>query len=67
MTDTELIAKQAKKIEELREELDETNGGIRSVHMLIFGIGGPLNDNMLGFTVEQRSVFHRIAEALDLD
>ena len=67
MTDTELIARQAKRLEELRVELDEIKGGVRSVHMLIYGIGGPLNDNGLGYTKEQRTVFHRIAEELGLD
>ena len=67
MTDTELIARQARQIAELHVELDEIKGGVRSVHMLIYGIGGPLNDNRNGFTTEQREVFHRIAEELGLD
>lgn len=64
MTESELIARQAKQIEELRDEVTELREGIREARLHMICVGGPLNDNVLGFTKEQRMVFHRIDDAL---
>lgn len=64
MTDTELIARQALQIEELSDEVKMLKASIREARLHMICVGGPLNDNMLGFTGEQRAVFHRIDNAL---
>ena len=64
LTEAELIARQAKQIEELRDELTWLWQGVHEARAHMICIGGPLNDNYLGFTKEQRAVFHRIDEAL---
>jgi hypothetical protein len=64
VTETELIARQAKQIEELQDELGRLWDGINEARSVMVGIGGPLNDSRLAFTAEQRAVFHRIYAAL---
>jgi hypothetical protein len=64
MTESELIARQAKQIEELRDEVKLLREGISEARSHIVCIGGPLNDDRLSFTKEQRAVFHRIDAAL---
>jgi hypothetical protein len=64
MTDEQLIAQQAKRIAELEEELALRNEAEREIHMEIYGIGGPLNDNKLGYTKDQMVPFARIADRL---
>jgi hypothetical protein len=68
MTKTELIARQAKQIEELRDEVTDLKERIRNAKLHIYGIGMPLNDNKLGYTKQQKVTFARIAEELgDID
>lgn len=67
MTEAELIARQALQIEELRDEVKMLREGISVARGHMICIGGPLNDNVLGFTKEQRFVFHRIEQALPED
>ena len=64
MTKTQVIARQAKRIEEMRVRLKAANEAAGKIHMQIYGIGGPLNDNVDGFSREQMTVFFRIAEEL---
>jgi hypothetical protein len=64
MTKTQVIARQAKRIEEMRVRLKAANEAAGRIHMQIYGGGGPLNDNVDGFDKEQLKVFHRIAEEL---
>jgi hypothetical protein len=66
MTETELIARQAKMIEELRAEVADHEAAKSKVHGLLFNIGAPLNDNLLQFSREQMAVLFRIAEALGI-
>jgi len=53
----ELIAKQQLQIEDLIRLLEEARANIREIHGSIVGIGGPLNDNKLGYTKEQLKIF----------
>lgn len=56
----EMIARQAIKIAELEEEIalyEEANG---KIHMQLYAIGAPLNDNFLGYTKEQLGPFFEI-------
>lgn len=65
MTDQELIARQAKTIEELRDEVADLKERIRKATLRMICIGGPLNDNVLGFNQAQRLVFHSINRDLN--
>ena len=53
MTDDELIANQARQIANLNEQVRNYRDSAKRVVSLIYGIGGPLNDNKLGYTKEQ--------------
>ena len=64
MTEAELIARQARQIEELRDEVADLRCRSRKAWGHIYGIGGPLNDNKLGYSKEQMVTFARIADAL---
>ena len=64
MTEAELIARQAMQIEELRDEVADLKGRMRAAWSHIYCIGGPLNDNKLGYSRPQMVTFARIAEAL---
>ncbi|MDY0072478.1 MAG: hypothetical protein RBR77_07490 [Thauera sp.] len=64
VTEAELIARQAKHIEELRDEVVDLKERIRRARRYIYCIGGPLNDNKLGYSREQMVTFARIADEL---
>ena len=64
MTEAELIARQAKQLEELRDEVTDLKERARRARLHIYCIGGPLNDNKLGYTREQMVTFARIADEL---
>ena len=63
-TDTEIIARQARELIELRDEVARLKESASMARMQIIGIGGPLNDNKLGFNKEQLGVFRRIEREL---
>lgn len=65
MTEAELIARQAKQIEELRDEVADLKKRADRARSLIYCIGGPLNDNKLGYSKPQMVTFSRIADELD--
>lgn len=64
MTEQELITRQAKQLEELRDEVADLKERVRKARMHIYCIGGPLNDNVLGYSRAQMSTFARIANEL---
>jgi hypothetical protein len=66
MTKTQVIARQAKRIEEMRVRLKAANEAAVNIHMQLYGIGGPLNDNKLKYTKEQLLIFQQIANELGL-
>lgn len=57
-----LIAAQAKKIFELEAELGRCKKALEQIHLICVGIGGPLNDNRLGYTRGQLGPFWQIDE-----
>ena len=61
MTDNEIIATQAKEIYHLKNKLEDYRSMARNINKKIYCIGGPLNDNKLGFTYEQMKLFWEIA------
>ena len=62
MTDEELIARQAKQLEELRDEVADLKARARKARLHIYCIGSPLNDNRLGYSKPQMVTFARIAD-----
>lgn len=64
MTEEELIARQAKQLEELRDEVADLKERSRRARLHIYCIGGPLNDNKLGYTKPQMATFAYIADEL---
>ncbi len=60
MTNEELIARQAKELEELKDKLKSREKDLRSIKMELICIGGPLNDNVLLYSKEQLKPFFRI-------
>lgn len=64
MEDDRLIAQQARRIAELEEKLAKAENVWNNIHMEIYGIGGPLNDNKLEYNKEQKIPFRRIANLI---
>lgn len=64
MTDTEVIAIQARKIVELQRESTELTEKIKTALLLMGGIGGPLNDNKLSFLPAQLNFFWELQDIL---
>lgn len=60
MTKDELIAKQQLEIEELKNRLEWANDDKGRIRNILTCIGGPLNDNLLGYSAEQRKPLHEI-------
>lgn len=66
MTQDELIAKQALQLAEQAEKIADYEDRLRHIQMALFCIGGPLNDNVLGYSKEQLVTFHRISKEVEL-
>ena len=64
MTQDELITRQALQLEELRDEVAGLKERARKARSHIYCIGGPLNDNRLGYSKAQMVTFARIADEL---
>ena len=66
MSELELIGKQQIEIEKLRSLLSDTNTILDELHRKFYGIGQPLNDNILQFNDAQlkwcASVFRLIEQ-----
>lgn len=67
MTPEELITKQQLEIEQLKQHMWDQNAVMSKVHVIIYGVGAPLNDNRLHYTADQKRDFQRIADALGLN
>ncbi len=65
MTDDQLIAQQARRIADLEEIEAEYRKVQDDIRGIIYCIGGPLNDNKLGYTAAQMVTFSEIIEALN--
>jgi hypothetical protein len=65
MNDEILIAQQARKIAEIEEILASYHNAREKIRMIIYCIGGPLNDNKLQYTKQQMVDFGRIINELD--
>lgn len=65
MTNEELITRQQKRIHELEDALKSIDSFADGIRHWLICIGGPLNDNVLQYSKEQRKPLHRILEAAD--
>ena len=65
MDDNELIARQAKTIEEQKDAISELERRIKKAQIHIVCVGGPLNGNKLNFSSSQMFLFSQICEALE--
>jgi nucleoside-triphosphatase THEP1 len=61
----EVVARQAMKLERLEDENEQLRDRISRAKRHMICIGGPLNDNKLGYSREQMATFFRIKEELD--
>ncbi len=66
MDNERLIAQQALKIAKMEEEIKAFKKANKEIYGIIFCIGGPLNDNKLGYTHKQMWPFDKIAQLVDL-
>ena len=64
MEEVDLIARQALRIAELEEKVEEYAIAEETIHKIIYCIGGPLNDNNLEYTHIQMGNFAHISNAL---
>jgi hypothetical protein len=62
-----LIAKQARAIASLTDDLEVARECMEEIKLLLVRIGGPLNDNTLQYSNEQLKVFHRILELVEIN
>lgn len=62
MKEETLIAKQALRIAELEERLNECDSRLDAIHSMLVSIGGPLNDNSHSFNGQQLKFLRRIGE-----
>lgn len=65
MTNTELIAIQARKIIEYEAEVAQYVDRIKKIQIGLICCGGPLNDNFLQYNKEQLKPFFKIQDILD--
>lgn len=64
-TDDELIAQQARENAALQQQLKESRAAVTRARSRIICIGGPLNDNKLGYSKDQLVTFAQILNDLD--
>ena len=62
----ELIAKQALRIARLEEKLSLYEKASKDIHGEIYCIGGPLNDNIAGYSKKQMVIFSRIIDHIEI-
>jgi len=60
-----IIAKQQGELYALREDNQEFKQRLNDIRMSLICIGGPLNDNKLGYNPAQRKLFHEINDTIE--
>ena len=53
LNDDQVVARMAKKIEQLEHLVGEYDKAMQDIHCALFCVGAPLNDNNLNFNSEQ--------------
>ena len=66
MTKNDLIAKQQLEIEHLKIRLARANEDKQKITSALICIGGPLNDNKLGYSVPQRNYLQQILDLAEV-
>jgi len=64
MTQEELITKQQLRIEELEDELNGYKADFGTIYTMLYAVGAPLNDNVLGFNKEQLKWFFQLSNLI---
>jgi len=67
MTKDELISKQQIEIEELKQEAKYKKQSFENIYNILYSVGAPLNDNILGFKKEQLTPFFRISDIISAE
>jgi hypothetical protein len=57
-----LIVEQLIEIRDCKRDIEEMQTQLDNIYAILYGIGGPLNDNKLKFSKEQLKVFHEIGK-----
>lgn len=65
MTTDELIAQQAMRIAVLEARNQSLISSADAIKDILFCVGGPLNDNVLGYSKPQLATFFRIADLVE--
>lgn len=67
MTDDEIIANQARKIEEMSETIKKYEESRKKIRMILYSVGAPLNDNFnfLQYSKDQLIPFFEIADEVE--
>jgi putative AlgH/UPF0301 family transcriptional regulator len=65
MSNEQVIVDQAKKLAILEKKNDLMQAGMKTAIMRMICIGGPLNDNKLGYSHEQQLVFQSMLNDLE--
>lgn len=60
----DLIVKQALDLDKTRTRVEEYEEVLEKILLKLVCIGGPLNDNKLRYSKEQRKIFHDIEEMI---
>ena len=60
VNERDLIADQAKQIYFLKNKVEDYEQALKAIKNVTVCIGGPLNDNVLGYSKEQLGPFSRI-------
>lgn len=58
----EVIGRQTVEITDLKDALADCNARLSRIVLRLVCVGGPLNDNVLGFNVEQRKYLKQILD-----
>lgn len=64
ISDTEVIARQARKLEMLENELEDRRDRMHRALSVLISVPGALNGNVLGYSDEQRRELLKIEEQL---
>lgn len=65
MNKDQAISKLVRKLFRTQRRLFDAEQAMGCIQNILHGIGGPLNDNRLGYTAEQKSELLRISAAID--
>jgi len=63
-TDDIIIAEQAKALFKAERRVEELEDSMRQIRLKLICIGGPLNDNVLGYSNEQLRIFRAISNII---